>query len=259
MKRSTISWTDFSGGNLNFVTGCTPASEGCQNCYARRIYERSGREFVDHVICHAEKLERLRRADFARAFPEHPANNVRGPQGRPLAFVCDTGDLFHEKVPRDFLFRAFHVMAARSDVDWQVLTKRPQNAYTFALDYIGAGFRWPPNVWLGVTAENQKRADERIPILLDIPAPVRFVSVEPMLEPIELSIWLNCPKGPVLSWVICGAESGPHRRSFDPAWAAALYRQCHEANVPFFGKQDSGYYPGRPLKISGKTIMEFPE
>lgn len=259
VKTSAIGWTDFSGGDLNFVTGCTPVSEGCQNCYARAIYERWGK---DHsiVTAHEDKLNRLARAKF----PEHSPK--RGKEHRPMAFVCDTGDLFHESVPDDFIMYALEVLESRPDVIWQVLTKRPERMReTLRMGAPGASLR--ENVWLGVTAENQRRANERIPLLLDTPAAVRFVSVEPMLGEVDLrggsgEIWpwaeavLN---GQGIDWVICGAESGPHRRPFKVEWAQELYEQCKDAAVPFFGKQDSGSRPGTPLLIEEQIIHEWPE
>lgn len=264
MKRSAIPWTDYSAGDLNFVTGCTPISEGCINCYARRIYERFGRDFTQ-VQTHPDKLERLRKWN-------PPADgNIRGPHSRPLAFVCDTGDLFHRVVRDAFLLDAFDLLVQRSDITWQVLTKRVVRAMDFLRAYVvGMGGQLPGHIWIGVTAENQRRADQRIPYLLRIPAAVRFVSVEPMLEAVDISRWIPIVGTGVsgrkylfgesrLSWVICGAESGPGRRPFDAAWAEELYGQCRAAGVPFFGKQDSGNRPGRPLLIDGREIHEFPE
>jgi len=94
MKQSAIGWTDFSGGDLNFVTGCTPVSEGCKNCYAKAIYERFGRDF--DVTIHPQNIMALRRHDWPKWSPK------RGPGYKPMAFVCDTGDLFHENVSSPF-------------------------------------------------------------------------------------------------------------------------------------------------------------
>jgi protein gp37 len=278
MKHSPIPWTDYSAGDLNFVTGCTPISEGCTNCYAQRIYARFGRDF-SQVQIHPAKLERL------RAWPPPQDGNIRGPHRRPLAFVCDTGDLFHEAVPNAFIWDVLALLEQRPDITWQILTKRIARAAEW-----GAYFAKLPHVWLGVTAENQKRADERIPLLLQIPAAVRFVSVEPLLEAVDLTKWLwrcecgawpddtwrwngerwehhhgypigHVPAEPshALSWIIAGAESGPGRRPFDGAWAEALFWQCQEAGTPFFGKQSSGARPGVPLLLDGRVIHEFPE
>jgi len=259
MKTSAIGWTDYSGGALNFVTGCTPVSAGCAHCYARAIYRRFGR---DHsvVATHPDKLYEV----AGMLFPLHSPK--RGPGHRPMAFVCDTGDLFHEAVPDVFIGEAIEMMAKRKDVVWQVLTKRPERmqhfldtweeAYTYYPEMMMEeyGLEFPfPHIWLGVTAEDQATADERIPLLLDTPAAVRFVSVEPMLGPVSLA---GYPRG--IDWVICGAESGPDRRPFDPAWAADLYRECQRAGVAFFGKQASGLRPGTPLLIDGEVRQGWP-
>ena len=251
MKTSAIGWTDFSGGDLNFVTGCTPVSEGCQNCYARAIYKRWGK---DHsiVTAHEDKLHRLARAKF----PEHSPK--RGEGHRPMAFVCDTGDLFHESVPDDFIMYTLEVLESRPDVTWQVLTKRPERMREILR--IGEPGAWlRENVWLGVTAENQQRANERIPILLDTRSTVRFVSVEPMLGPVDLRRYLRGAQH--LSWLICGAESGPRRRPFDIQWARDLWVYCHCAGVAYFGKQDSGLKPGTPLLVGDgdAVIHEWPQ
>lgn len=263
MKTSPIGWCDYSGGDLNFVTGCTPISEGCAHCYARVIYDRYGRDF-SQVTFHEDKLRRLRTKRFPQYSPK------RGAPHRPMAFVCDTGDLFHESLWFDGIMWAFDVFAQHQDVIWQVLTKRPERMLQEAL-------RWcegnnvetlPANVWLGVTAENQERADERIPILLDTPAAVRFVSIEPMLGPVDLCEVLmpdgdhlgrglhNWGSDSGIDWVVAGAESGPKRRPFDVQWAVDLYEQCREGGVKFFGKQDSGLYPGEPLVLPGYGVVQ---
>lgn len=251
MKQSAISWTDYSGGDCNFVTGCTPVSAGCANCYARAIYRRFGKAF-DQVQTHAEKLERLARARFPEWTPK------RGPGHRPMAFVVDTGDLFHEAVPEDFVRNALDMMAMREDVIWQVLTKRPERMR----EIIGSGTQihsgqWvpPPNLWLGVTAENQATADERIPILLDTPATVRFVSCEPLLEDldcIQMGMWLR--QG--IHWVIVGGESGPKRRLFDPEWAHNLLVVCRAMHTPFFFKQGSALKPGQDDVLPGVGLVK---
>jgi protein gp37 len=248
MKASAIGWTDYSGGDLNFVSGCTPVSEGCQHCYARAIARRFGRNF-DAVVYDEDKVLRAARRDYGHS-PK------RGLGRKPMCFVCDTGDFFHEDVPIHFLQLAWQSMAYRDDVIWQVLTKRPERALDFFNAY---GYQYQlggePHIWLGVTTETQRTADERIPILLDIPAAVRFVSVEPMLGPVDVRKHLG---GDGLSWVICGAESGPNRRPFEAAWAEALYQQCKKAGTPFFAKQCSAHRPGAPLVLSDGIVQQWP-
>ena len=251
MKQSAIGWTDFSGGDLNFVTGCTPVSEGCKNCYAKAIYERFGRDF--DVTIHPQKIMALRGHDWPQWSPK------RGPGYKPMAFVCDTGDLFHEDVSSTFASGAIDVMSDVRRVTFQVLTKRPERMREMVGAHLDANrgrvSHMPSNIWFGVTAENQARVDERIPVLLNTPAALRFVSIEPMLGPVSLAPeWLDHG----LDWVICGAESGPKRREFDQGWAESLYAQCAEAGIPFFGKQSSGLRPGEPLYIDGKQVLEWP-
>jgi protein gp37 len=269
VKESSIGWTDYSGGALNVVSGCTPVSEGCAHCYARAIYERFG---LDHskVQTHPDRLERLATMRFGR--PVSLANgateyvSLKHEGHKPMCFLCDTGDLFHEVGVSDwFLFKAFDLMAERQDVVWQVLTKRAAWMREFMKAYYRVTRRdLLPNVWLGVTAENQRTANERIPLLLDTPAAVRFVSVEPMLEAVDLRggsseawPWAEAIlEGHGINWVICGAESGPNRRPFDVAWALDLYEQCKAAGAPFFGKQDSGLHPGVPLVLPGYGVVQ---
>ncbi len=246
LKRSTIAWTDFSGGDLNFLIGCTAASEGCANCYARRIIQdRGGRNFAD-ITYQPAKLARLRTAQFAAG----DAPFRRGPGGRPLAFVVDLGDLFHPMSPTAVLKDFLALAQARPDVDWQVLTKR---AGLLHFD-LAQGTPAPlPNLWAGVTVETQALAARRLPELLATPAAVRFVSAEPLLEPLDLRPWLAG-----LDWVIVGGESGPRRRPFDLAWAADLRDQCQAAGVAFFFKQSGGLYPGTEPALDGRLWREFP-
>ena len=269
MRVSRVSWTDFSSGDLNFVTGCTPISAGCQNCYARAIYERFGKDH-SKVEAHPDKLERL----ATMRFPEHSPK--RGAPHRPMAFVVDTGDLFHPDVPTEFIIETFDVMDHRKDVIWQVLTKRAgrMRAVVWELQVLSGVHL--DNIWLGVTVEDQQAADERIPLLLDTPAAVRWVSVEPMLAPVDLDrhLWryddergtpFRAPangwdRPPALAWVICGAESGPNRRPFDVAWALDLYRQCEAAGVRFFYKQGSALRPGQDAILPGVgVVQQWPE
>lgn len=257
MKQSTIGWCDFSGGNLNFVSGCTQVSEGCANCYARAIAERFGRDF-DTVLWDEDKLHAAMASKYILTDLAIAHRYKRGYGSRPICFVCDTGDLFHVDVPNEFIFSTMEMMGKRADVDWMILTKRPERMAQLALEEDSLFSRGEsyPNIWIGVTAENQARADERIIVLADSWKGPRFISVEPMLEPIDLEEplfygWLD--------WVIVGAESGPNLRPFEASWARELYQECRHAHIPLFGKQDSDRFPGRPLHIDGVMIHEWPE
>jgi len=267
-RRSTIGYVDFSGGDLNFVVrGTTPGdcevSPGCAHCYALALERRFGVGPPTTTV-YKERLGRL----VSARFEPGAAPFRRGPDSRPLAFVCDTGDLFHESVPRAVLERFLGVVQYRSEVDWLVLTKRAAAMRAFMLWYYGTrepnDYRPLPNLWLGVSVENQAAAEQRIPLLLETPAARRWLSVEPMLGAINLQ-----PHLLGVDLVICGAESGAKRRFFSPLWAEDLWAQCREAGVAFFGKQDSGSGPGRPLHLrrdasagvaGGETFLvhEFP-
>lgn len=272
----------------NPITGCTPISEGCQNCYARRMAKRlAGRcgypfENPFKVTLHPDKLEQPLRWKKPR-----------------MIFVCSMGDLFHKDVPFDQISQVFDVMCSwrwptkeaecSGDASlledpghtFMVLTKRPERIPEW-LSWLG--LYWPgdspvninleaeghfgKHIWFGVTAENQARADERIPILLQIPAAVRFVSVEPMLGPVDLlsndylggcincEVCLDNPKTCInraqdrkIDWVICGGETGPGARPMHPDWVRSLRDQCQAAGVPFFFKSWGEWmyvHPERP-------------
>jgi len=182
---SKIEWTDAS---WNPVTGCSPISEGCQNCYAartaKRLRGRYGYPTDDpfRVTFHPDRLEEPMKWRKSRR-----------------VFVCSMGDLFHDDIQAEWVDRIYHVMQRCNQHTFILLTKRPENIrhllYDWHTDPPGCGFLSKhghlPNVWLGVTAENQEQADKRIPILLDIPAAVHWVSVEPMLGPVDLTPYLH--------------------------------------------------------------------
>lgn len=268
----------------SLVSGCTPVSEGCQNCYARRMANRlRGR-------CGYPADDPFR----VTLHPERLGEPLRWKKPRRV-FVCSMGDLFHEDVHPYDIMQIFNVMAKAKQHTFLVLTKRPEKMLEFykrlrpgnvipgpyfSITGIGEGWagsppRLPDNIWLGITAENQQRADERIPILLQIPAAVRFVSIEPMLGPVDLSLSdgvdLSMSVGTglkpgksylinSLDWVICGSESGPNHRKTKIEWIRDLREQCISANVPFFLKQME--INGRMVKmpeLDGKIWAQFPE
>jgi len=260
-----IEWAEES---WNPVTGCTPISEGCTHCYAKRMarrlagrfgYPESPNEF--DVTYHRDRLDQ----------PFHWKKPRR-------IFVCSMSDLSHDDVNDYFIIRAFKVMKRCPQHTFMVLTKRPGRMSMWVTDRWNLGERQPtlPNVWLGVTAENQKWADLRIPELLRTPAAVRFVSIEPMLSAIDLTPWLedamlcgihgrvprqywttqkscglcmeersvSAGMAPSLardiqqglSWCIIGGETGPGARPMHPDWARGVRDQCEAAGVPFFFK-----------------------
>jgi protein gp37 len=278
-----IEWTD---ATWNPVTGCTKVSQGCKNCYAERDWKRlaapretpnryTGRAFTG-VRCHEDVL----------ALP------LRWKKPRRI-FVNSMSDLFHEDVPDGFIDLVFAAMAQAPQHTFQVLTKRPERM----LRWLDAGahlrmtrcFRnfvqysapvgpWPlPNVWLGVSVEDQATADERIPLLLQTPAAVRWVSAEPLLGPVDLThiqwpgkhrvdalragAWdmpgwhpgfVNHSDMERLDWVVTGGESGPHARPCHVDWLRDIVRQCRAADVPVHVKQLGA-------KVDGVPLSQFPE
>lgn len=219
----------------NFLRGCSKVSEGCQNCYALEFTVRhahnpkihpetreASREVIHKVSGHWQWTGEVRVLEHAMADPL----NWHEPR---IIFVCSMADPFHQNVPLCVVRKMLRIPLVAPQHKYLFLTKRPEEALKAFAEVDP-----PDNVWLGVTAENQKCADMRIPVLLQVPAAVRFVSCEPMLEPIDLSRWLAPSR---LQWVICGAESGPRRRAFRMEWARGLKNQCVAAGVPFFLKQ----------------------
>lgn len=232
---------EWAAETWNPTTGCSPVSEGCQNCYARRMANRLRGRFGYPAD------------DPFRPTFHHDRLNVPYTWKKSrLVFVCSMGDLFHNSIPLQVINTVFIRMV---NADWHtyiLLTKRPERMKEFMM--IGEWRSSMPYVWLGVTAENQKRADERIPILLQIPAAVRFVSVEPMLGPINLREMAHHNDWHIdaldtsdpdfkLKWVICGAETGLGSRPMELSWARDLRNQCREAGIPFFFKKASGQTP----------------
>lgn len=272
---TAIQWTSETWNPLRAITGagkggwhCERVSPGCQNCYAERQnmsawaaggtglpYNRKSREQVSIFLDAAALAKPLRWKKPRRVF------------------VCSMTDLFGEWVTDEMLNRVFAVMAWTPHITYQVLTKRPERMREYIQTGIGVESRWPlPNVWLGVSAEDQERADERIPVLLETPAAVRFVSAEPLLGEVTLTrdlLWRATPcrdgcgcerpedadvndcacggeccvgeafiyRPPDLHWVIAGGESGPGARPCNVEWIRDVVAQCREAGVACFVKQ----------------------
>lgn len=277
---SSIEWTDRT---WNPVRGCAVVSPGCVNCYAMKqahrfsgMYKAAGLDGPYQVPGPYYGLTKATKAGpqwtgAVRTVPETVLEpcSWRTPQ---RVFVNSMSDLFHEAVPDDFVVEVFATMAVASRHTFQILTKRPERMLEFltsrgrSADVAVAVFKrfsslreadrrsrsalevWPlPNVWLGVSAEDQRRADERIPLLLETPAAVRFLSAEPLLGPLDLMPFLDAGRetgGPAgwqsetsLDWVIVGGESGSGARPVNVAWIRSVVRQCRASQVPVFVKQ----------------------
>ena len=227
-----IEWTDET---WNPVTGCSPISPGCANCYAKRMATRL-----------AGRYGYPKDNSFKPTFHLARINQPQQWKKPKRVFVCSMGDLFHEEVLDDWIEYVFETMLIAHHHTFMLLTKRPERMREFVgcLPFVAI-----PNIWLGVTAEDQKRADERIPILCQIPAAKRFVSIEPMLGPVDLEAFVACdPTGYEgwvggIDWVIVGGESGLGARPMHPDWARSVRDQCQTANVPYFFKQWGEWAP----------------
>lgn len=275
------------GETWNFIRGCTEVSPGCAHCYAKAMAARfSGPGRPEHKA--------LPFHGFARMTPSGPkwtgkVSLIHEKLDEPFhwekprtVFPCSMSDVFHEALSLEEIAEGFRTMAMSGRHSYLVLTKRIQRAARFFDEWTrgnlasplagngdrkGTGWTWPlENVALGTTIENQSVADLRAGILMQIPATLRFLSVEPMLGPLDLKQWLYLCRADLvtdrngrysevrheaantmgvfrhreawaLHWVICGAESGPDARPMDLGWARALRDQCADAEVPFFMKQ----------------------
>ena len=248
-----IEWTDQT---WNVVTGCTKVSPGCRSCYMYRQYPRLKRMSVPGYE-HSPDVVSLQ--------PGRLQEPLRWRKPRRV-FVNSMADTFHELVPDHFLrwmFQAMREAAARGHT-FQVLTKRPERALEFWSKYRGDfaddGGRtsWPAGIWIGTSVEEQRYAGERLQPLLQIPAPVRFVSAEPLLGPLDLGSWLGDDG---LQWVIVGGESGPRARPMEERWALELLEQCARAGVATFLKQlggRRGKRGGGEAVLDGRMWREFP-
>lgn len=290
MNKTRIGWADLSSNPVyatDSETGkrgwmCEMVSRGCHNCYAQALNLRYGNGLpFTHLSRHYVKIHLDEKELREWAKPKYAGKKV---------FVCDMTDLFGDWVAHDWLDKIFAAMALAPAVTFQVLTKRPERmrdylSYAFTREHItqeAFGVRnealipWPlPNVWLGISAEDQEQADKRIPVLLKTPAAVRFVSYEPALEAVDLRWQWFKPRpngywGRMLEievygaksgidWIICGAESGPQRRPFDNEWARSAMRQCREAGVACYLKQSSGRFSETPFGDAElDACKEFP-
>lgn len=213
-----IEWTD---ATWNPVVGCTHVSPGCANCYAAAFAHRGL-----HPSHRGLTRYTGRWTGTVRCLPERLDDPLHWRKPRRV-FVCSMSDLFHDDVPGQFVGAVERVIDRCPQHTFIILTKRAERMRKI----IGKD-ALPRNVWLGVSCEDQERADERIPLLLRTVAAVKFISVEPLLGPIDLSAHL-----PGLRWAIVGGESGPNARPCDVAWITSIAEQCKAANVPLFVKQ----------------------
>jgi protein gp37 len=258
------------GYTFNPWYGCTKVSEGCEQCYAEGWAKRSGL---------------VQWGPFAprRRSREHNWNEIRklndaaGRAGiRVRVFCASLADWLDDAVPVEWLANLLELIQFTPNLDWLLLTKRPQNwnkriheAFQFGWDGDEWASVWldgyaPANVWIGTTTENQKRLDERIPVLLTIPARVRFLSCEPLLGPLEFSnvtkrsdavAQLGKKALDGIHWVIVGGESGPKARPMNPAWVRSIRNQCQAADVPMLFKQWGEWHPGTQTEDVAEIVL----
>ena len=230
---SSIEWTE---STWNPVTGCTKVSPGCAHCYAERI---------------ALRLQAMGHPNYVNGFKvtihEHMLALPLRWKKPQMIFVNSMSDLFHEDVPLEFIQKVFDVMRRASWHIFQVLTKRSQR-----LLELNPEIDWPPNVWMGVSVENQDYIF-RIEHLRQTNAHLKFLSLEPLLGPLpNLDL-----RG--IDWVIVGGESGPGARPIKEEWVIDIRDQCRAANIPFFFKQWGGVRKKRAGRVlQGRTWNEMP-
>lgn len=244
---SKIQWTDSTANPITVATGghwCHKISEGCANCYAETINTGNRFDFASGLK-YGGSAPALK---FDYSIPESWARK-RKPH---RTFVCSMTDLFGSWVERDWQFAIFDGAVAAPLQTIQVLTKRPEIARDAAIAWCESRDRQclPPNLWMGVTCETRRTAQERIPVLLEIPAWLRFLSCEPLLEEVTIPHDILSQ----IDWVIVGGESGTGARSCDVGWLESLRGQCAGIHTSLFVKQlgSRPTYKGRPVKVKGK-------
>lgn len=297
MADTSIEWAEKV---WNPTVGCEKVSQGCKNCYAERMAKRlAAMGNLDYQEVVTPSYHRWN--GHVRCLPERLDEPLKWKKPKRV-FVDSMSDLFHPEVPDEFIMKVWGTMYGADRHTFIILTKRPRrmcewvSKLTAECDAMnqkaGETIIDSPlfNVWLGVSVEDQKTADERIPWLLQTPAAVRLVSVEPMLEAVDLrnikpaeyqhrqidslhgvTIYENSINGaafndrPKLDWVICGGESGPNARPMHPDWVRSLGDQCVSANTPFFFKQWGEWaatnldniIENKPNRHDGKNYAHF--
>jgi len=234
MSKSKIEWTE---STWNPVSGCTKVSRGCDNCYAERMAMRlkamgtRGYENGFDVTLHPHALEKPLK--------------MKKPQ---VIFVNSMSDIFHEKIPDEFIFQIFDVMNRAYWHTFQVLTKRPKR-----LARIADKLNWTDNIWMGVTVEANEYVD-RVDYLRDCPAKTKFLSLEPLIDSVDKLDYTG------IDWVIAGGESGYGARVMQKEWVLEIRDRCKNENIDFFFKQWGGVNKKKAGRLlDGKIYDDMPE
>lgn len=267
-ERTKIEWTDHT---FNPWWGCLRVSPGCEHCYAETFSKRIGLK----VWGPAKTTGRRMMSDAYWRGPEKWNRQAAKDGVRRRVFCASMADVFedHPALPEPRA-RLFDLIERTPNLDWLLLTKRPENMVNMAPLRWTDG--WPANVWAGTSVEDQKRLDERIPDLVRVPAAIRFLSCEPLIGPVEFSdathrsdcvSVLGRPALDGIHWVIVGGESGPGARPMDAAWARSIVAQCREAGAAPFVKQlgakpidyapDHQWFDGRDFHTGGRTWLRL--
>lgn len=288
MGKTKIEWAD---AVWNPVTGCTKVSEGCRNCYAERMAKRLAGRYGYPV-----------KEPFKATMHENRLDEPLKWRKPKRIFLCSMGDLFHSEITDAFIYQTLAIMTLARQHTFMILTKRPNRMFNifnnlladkeiklwqeqiyYQYGYCPQDFEWPlKNLWLGISIENQKAADERLPLFLQTPAKLHFISCEPLLASIDLyfenSIFINNQQnyiGDLINWVIAGGENRPGKRVLYPANIRWLRDQCLDMGIPFFFKGWGASYwefdqSGRPYMnwkfnknqsnriLDGKEWQEYP-
>jgi three-Cys-motif partner protein len=242
-KNSHIEWTNHT---FNPWWGCHKVSPACDNCYAEIWARRVGQPVW------GLKAPRRFFGDAHWIQPLRWDHEAAAAKSRARVFCASMADVFEQQGSLDAeRSRLWHLIDQTPNLDWLLLTKRPQNILSMT-PWVDD---WPRNVWIGTTVENQKLAEQRLPYLLAIPAAVRFLSCEPLLGPLDLSSWFRRPSFNPIDWIIAGGESGAHSRPMHPDWISELLRQCQHAQIPFHFKQWGQWAPAAAIAQGGVTVL----
>lgn len=268
-ETTNIQWTD---STFSPWMGCTKVSPACAHCYAERDTKRWGKALW------GDDAPRQVTSDANWKKPIQWNKKAEQEGVRKKVFCSSLADVFEDRrdldEPRERLWK---LIEDTPHLDWQLLTKRPENMISFT----PAGWKnaWPTNVWAGTTAENQEWANKRIDALTMVPAKIRFLSCEPLLGPISLGRWFDwaeviglkpdAKNGDLLAdsietrrnldWLIVGGESGSGFREMKDEWVRSLFEQARKAGIAFFFKQGFGIHPDKEPLIDGVRYTEFPK